>query len=185
MNFIESFNYLKLLGKMIDCRQINSQILQNTIPEIINNSMNNKFSPLFPSPLHNRNPSNIEYLLCNIQFHKSVNFVFLRSNQIDPILAPQLPKMTKPGLQRSIVILTEGSFDPSASIMSSNKYILNKQMFDSILYNRQSINVWRWNYIGNVSVHENLARLETHYLVGWHAGVRATYPEVFGGLQID
>jgi hypothetical protein len=39
--------------------------------------------------------------------------------------------------------------------------------------------------VGHIAVNEHFARVESDDLVGWHAAVRATDPEVFGGLLLS
>jgi len=79
----------------------------------------------------------------------------------------------------------KGSFDSSAVVVASHNDIFDFQHLDWELDHSQKTDVWGRGLISNVSVHKDLSWPQAADLVGRHSWVRATYPKVLGGLDVD
>jgi hypothetical protein len=71
----------------------------------------------------------------------------------------------------------------AATIVSADDYVFDLERLDRKLQNGHAVEVSRINDIRNVSVHENLARLQARDDIRGYATVRTADPQELGGLQ--
>ena len=69
--------------------------------------------------------------------------------------------------------------------MSGDDDILNLQLLNCILDNREDVDVGGADQVGDVPVNEELSRLEPHDLVGRNPRVRTSHPEILWLLDVD
>jgi hypothetical protein len=62
--------------------------------------------------------------------------------------------------------------------------VLHLQHIHRVLDHRQAVEVGVHHHVGDVAMHEDLARQKADDLVGRHAGVGAADPQVLGRLQV-
>ena len=66
----------------------------------------------------------------------------------------------------------------TAAVVPADNDVLDTKGFDCVLDNGKAIQVRMHHHVGNVAVDKELARPESHDLVGWDTAVRAADPEV-------
>jgi hypothetical protein len=66
----------------------------------------------------------------------------------------------------------------AAAVMTADDHVSHLQHVDGVLQHRQAIEIGVDDHVGDVPVHEELARHEPDDLVGGHAAVGAADPEV-------
>ena len=86
-----------------------------------------------------------------------------------PILCPCVPDVGKPSFKGTVIMLFEGSPNPSAIVVTSYYDIFDFEDLNSILDNREQVDVRRRSLVGNISMHEKLSRLKPHYLIRRHS----------------
>ncbi len=97
--------------------------------------------------------------------------------------ASDFSDVAEPGLEGPEVILLEGCFDTTTSVVPCHNNILNFEMLNRILDYSEHINVRGRSNVGHIPMHENLAGLESHDLVSRHTRVGAANPQVFWNLH--
>src|SRR5262249_32759872 len=75
--------------------------------------------------------------------------------------------------------------DPAALIMSTHDDMLHLEFVYGVLQNAQHTQVTLGHLIGDVSVHEQLARLRSGNVLGRDARIRATDPQKPRLLPVD
>ena len=68
--------------------------------------------------------------------------------------------------------------------MTCDNDVLNFQDFNCVLDNRQSIDVWKFDLIGDVSVDKDFSGLKSKNGFGRDSGIGATDKKVLGALRI-
>src|SRR5476651_669415 len=66
----------------------------------------------------------------------------------------------------------------ATSVMSNHDNVFHLQYIDCELEHREVIRILWWSEIGYVSVHEEIARIETDDLVGRHPAIGAANPKI-------
>jgi hypothetical protein len=68
--------------------------------------------------------------------------------------------------------------DAAAAVVAADDDVLDLEHLDGELHHREAVEVAVHHDVGDVAVHEELARLQPHDLVRGHAAVRASHPQV-------
>lgn len=84
----------------------------------------------------------------------------------------------QPMVDKSSPLVVYRSANTTASIMPTDDYVPDFKYLNGILQNGQEIDVPRWSKVGDIPMHEQLARIQADNLVGWHAAIRAPDPEM-------
>ena len=86
--------------------------------------------------------------------------------------------VTDPVVGQADPTVFEGRDDAAALRMADDDDVAHLQHVGSELDHRQAVEVGMGDDVGDVAMHEELARLEVDELVGWHAAVGAADPQV-------
>jgi hypothetical protein len=78
----------------------------------------------------------------------------------------------------------EGGQHAAAAVVADDHDVLHLEHLDGELDGRQRVEVGVHDDVGDVAVHEHLARLQAGDLVGGHAAVGAAYPHELGRLLL-
>ncbi len=97
---------------------------------------------------------------------------------------PDRSDVGEPRFQRPKIVFGHGCLDTSASVMACDNDILNFQYFNCVLDNRQGIDVWKFDLIGDVSVDKDLPGLKSKNGFGRDSRIRATDKKILGALRI-
>lgn len=98
------------------------------------------------------------------------------------VFPPDILYVSQPVVDETQSVITERRADAAAPVVSAHDYVSDLQYFDRELKHRQAIEIGMDDNIGDVAMHQQLARREANDLVGGHAAVSATDPEVLRGL---
>ena len=90
----------------------------------------------------------------------------------------------EPVVDDAVAEVFEGGDDAAAAVVAADNHMANFQDINSVLKDCEQIEIGFGNHIGDIAVDEYFAGCEAGDLVGGHAAVGATDPEVLGGLLV-
>src|SRR6185437_9217079 len=90
--------------------------------------------------------------------------------------------VAQPVVRETHALMLKRRCDAAAAVVATDDDVLDAQYFHGELHHRQAVEIAVNDDIGDVAVYEELARREVHDLVGRHAAVGASDPEVAGSL---
>lgn len=76
-----------------------------------------------------------------------------------------------------------GTNTPTA-IMAANDDVLHAELIYRIFDHGEHVQISRMDKIGDVTMHENFARLQAGDHISWYATIRTADPEIFRALQV-
>ncbi len=99
--------------------------------------------------------------------------------QIDDLM-----HIVQPEIGNADALLLQSSGHPAATIVSNHHDVLDLEHVDRVLDDRQAVEVGMHHQVGDVAVHEDLARQQADDLVGRHPRVGAADPQELRRLQV-
>src|SRR5258706_16296789 len=76
----------------------------------------------------------------------------------------------------------DGRTHSTTPVVPYHDDVFHFQHVDCELQHREVVCILRWSEISDISVYEELSRVESHNLVGGHRAVGTPNPQVLGGL---
>ena len=170
---------------MGDLAESEPEIIQQPILEVVDEPVDPHLLPLLPGLLDYGDPRQVIHLLFNVELAQEVLVLLLVGTvELVPVLRPGVPDVREPGLERPVVVLLEGSPDSPAVVVPGYDDVLDFEHLDRVLDDCEQVDIRGRSHVSHVPMHEELARLQPHYLVGGHSRVGAADPEVLGGLNM-
>jgi hypothetical protein len=170
---------------VVDLAQRQPQVLQQAVPQVVHQPVDAQFLPIPPGLLHDGYPRYVVDLLLHVQLRQPVLVLLLGlAGEFLPVPGAGVADVGEPGLKRAVVVLLERSLDTAAAVVAGDDDVLDLQHLHRVLYHRQHVDVRGRRLVGDVAVHEQLARLQPHDLVGGHPRVRAPDPQVLRGVDV-
>ena len=136
--------------------------------------------------LHARHFDDVEALFLHVQFDQAVvaqMFVF-DCVQFFLMQAVHVADVAQPRIHRAKIFGQHRHFDAAAVVVAADDDVFDFQMRDGVFDGRGGIHVQTVNKVGDVAVHEHVARLKSHQLFRRDAAVGAADVEVFGILPV-
>ena len=99
------------------------------------------------------------------------------------MLVVYIMHMTQPEVDDADPVALQCGTDAAAAVVADDHDVLHFQHINGVLDHRQTVEVGMDNDVGDVAVHEDLARQQADDLVGRDARVGTTDPQQFRGLQ--
>jgi hypothetical protein len=136
-------------------------------------------SPL-PGLLDDRRLGDIDHLLDHVQLAQPVQprFLVRQAVEQDVMLLHDILRVAKPVVDETEGAVGKSGGDPAAPVMAANDDVLHAQHVHRVLDHREAVQVGVDHDVGDVSMNEQVPRRKTDDLVGRHAAVRATDPQV-------
>ena len=88
----------------------------------------------------------------------------------------------QPMVHQTATLAIDRCADTAAAVVAHHHDVLHLQHIDGELEHGQIVGVLGRGEIGDVAVHEELARIEVHDFVGGHPAVGAADPQILGRL---
>lgn len=125
--------------------------------------------------LDSRGLDNIPARLDHIQLNEPVIPRIAVGDPVELLLmqAVDVADVSEPGVEDAQVGRGQGGFHAAAVVVAAHDDVLDAQVPHCIVDHRHHVEVDVWDQVGDVAVHEYLARVEPHDLVGRHAAVAA------------
>jgi hypothetical protein len=158
-----------------------AEILQQTVLNIINPTVNIQFLSATPSVLDDRRLRRVGDLLFNVDFAQTPEpggLIGLRG-QLFPASLINIPDMAEPIIDQTMPMVPDGRRDPSAAVMSADDHMLDLKHIDRVLQNRKTIHIRMNDQIGHVAMDEEFAGQQPDDFVGRHPAIGASDPEIF------
>ena len=102
----------------------------------------------------------------------------------DGVLVVHVAHMTQPIIDQAYITAFERGLHATATVVPTDDDVLNFQDVHRVLQDRETIQVGVDDDVGDVAMHEELARQQADNLVGGDAAIGAADPEVTGILLL-
>ena len=100
------------------------------------------------------------------------------------MLAVHHDERLQPVVDEGGAVLAEGAHYAAATVVAADDDMFHFQGLDGELKHGENVHVARVHHVGDVAMHEHLARVEVEYFVGGDPAVRATDPQIAGRLLL-
>ena len=100
------------------------------------------------------------------------------------VLVAHVFHMAQPQVHQTHPLIVHHGLHATAAIVAHDHDVLDPQRIHGELDDRLAIEVGMHHHIGDIAMDENLAGQESHDLVGRHAGIGTTDPQIFRTLQV-
>src|SRR5215475_2505856 len=104
--------------------------------------------------------------------------------QFRPVPFANSADVLDPEIAESEAEILHGHLHATATIMTADNDVADLQHVDRILNHRQTIRIVQRNYVGDVSVDEQLSRQQPDDFIRGYAAVRATNPQILRRLLL-
>ncbi len=134
-----------------------------------------------PCVLDDLGRAQLEHLFLDIAFHETAmsQFRVFDGFEFDSISAVDVLDACQPPIDQPVVMSVHGGVDSPTPIVTTHDDMFDAEHFDGVLEHRHEVHVGGNHEIGNVSVHEEIARLRTGYLIGVDSTVGASDEQEF------
>ena len=92
--------------------------------------------------------------------------------------------MAQPVVGQADAGVVQAGVDAAAAVVADDQDVLHLELVDRVLDHAQAVQVAVRHHVGDVAVHEHLARRHADDLVGGHARIGAADPQVFRVLLL-
>ena len=128
---------------------------------------------------HDGADGHVDHLLGHVEFAQRIDaHVFGQGFEHHGVAVAHVLDVADPVVGQSDALAAERRLDAGAAIVAHHHDVLDLQVLDGELNGRERVEVGVHHDVGDVAVHEHLARFQASDLVGGHAAVGAANPHV-------
>ena len=133
-----------------------------------------------PSVLHHRRLADVERLLEHVQLAQRLQSHRVVGHAVEPgaVLVANVLHVAQPVVGDTDAPVQQGRLDAAATVVANDDDVLHLQHVDGELHHAEAVQIRVHHHVGDVAVHEQLARQQPDDLVGRHAAVGAADPQV-------
>jgi hypothetical protein len=141
---------------------------------------------LFATPgiLDDRRAGDIEHLFEHVQFTQTgvLQRQFAGLMQALGMLVGDVGDVAQPVVGQPQTLLGQAGVDAAAAVVADHQDVLDLEYVYRVLDGRQAVQVGMHHHVGDIAVHEHLARCHVDDLIGRHPRVGTADPQVLRGL---
>jgi len=153
----------------------------DAVVEAVDPAVDGDLLAAVPGVFDDGGASNMAGLGEHIEFAESVGGGLGREGvEFIPVGAVEVADAGEPVVDDPVAEVFEGGDHAAAAVVAADDHMAHLEDIDRVLQDSEQVEIGFGDDIGDIAVDEDFAGCEAGDLVGGHAAVRATDPEVLG-----